>query len=83
MSLQSSNFDRLSTHLTGYLFVHHVDVVVELHNTSTVRVARLGADLLFPSWPMTWPPVLETELGLLCSPVLPWDLKTGGQQVEA
>ena len=29
MSLQSSNFDRLSTHLAGYLFVHHVDVVVE------------------------------------------------------
>ena len=29
MSLQSSNFDRLSTHLAWYLFVHHVDVVVE------------------------------------------------------
>ena len=58
-------------------------MVFELHCTSTVRVARLGADLLFAFWPMTWPPVLETELGLLCSAVLAWDLRTGGQQVEA
>ena len=57
--------------------------MVELHCTSTVRVARLGADLLVRFRLVTWPPVLETELGLLCSPVLASDLRTGGQQVEA
>ena len=57
--------------------------MVELHCTSTVRVARLGADLFVRFRLVTWPPVLETELGLLCSPVLASDLRTGGQQVEA